>query len=611
MTKQVLNPIHLGVLGVGCLLGINHTCLPVIAQTAGTSAPPAKAVSTAAPSAFLPRLQGIVLVPGRDRVTPDGVRNVKGLEVRDVPMLADARVRERLAARLQPALAKAPFTSEDLSGLLKEIVAFCRESTDSQVFDVAVYDQDFPENVLQIAVIEAKVGSVTVENPGRKWVSDEKVLARLGLKQGEPISKERLKEGLEYFAQDGFVDVQPSLVAGQKLGTTDAAVRVDDRLPVAVSVGYQSYGSQLVGENQVYGRATVGNLFGVGHRFSYQYTGDVEFDFLKSHSVSYVVPLPRNQRLVAYGGYADVNSDTSKLVVSGQTPDYSGKAYGGGLQYSIGLSKTRKFKHEIWFGGDYKYANTTALFGNTQAGIDIPFDLVTWSLGYRFEAVDRLGTTRFDVHTTYGPGDWTSHSARADYDQVRQADPEFLYVAGTIDRFLRLLSAHRVTPSGGISDRDEDYLGFNLRVAGTWTDDRLPPSETFRLGGYDTVRGYDMALVAADKGFVVRGELRLPWVEWWPRKGSWSPELGIYGFCDHGYAAFNNYSLASDGKTPSYRMTSSGGGTRFRMGRHLTAVLEFGIVVADSAEEIVQNLPTTIRGASGNAKIHGMIEMSF
>src|SRR5262249_56794921 len=48
------------------------------------------------------------------------------------------------------------------------------------------------------------------------------------------------------------------------------------------------------------------------------------------------------------------------------------------------------------------------------------------------------------------------------------------------------------------------------RIAGQYSPQKLVPSETFGLGGFATVRGYNERVVNGDGGFLISTEIRTP-----------------------------------------------------------------------------------------------------
>jgi hemolysin activation/secretion protein len=112
---------------------------------------------------------------------------------------------------------------------------------------------------------------------------------------------------------------------------------------------------------------------------------------------------------------------------------------------------------------------------------------------------------------------------------------------------------------------DWTWVGrFNGQIA--MTD--LPQSQVFQIGGMATVRGTPEALMSAESGYVLSGELRYLLLTT-PLDG----RLDIFGFLDHGGIFYRD---SPSGMNSSDYLVSVGAGLTFSMGKSLAATIGFG-----------------------------------
>jgi hemolysin activation/secretion protein len=107
-------------------------------------------------------------------------------------------------------------------------------------------------------------------------------------------------------------------------------------------------------------------------------------------------------------------------------------------------------------------------------------------------------------------------------------------------------------------------------IAGQWTDDILPPSEKFFLGGLDFGRGFYNGEVTGDRAVTGKIQLQLDDQFTASAIGETVPvDLRYYGFYDIGQI----WDIRSTGD-PSYHIESIGIGTEANLTEHLTLQLE-------------------------------------
>jgi hemolysin activation/secretion protein len=562
--------------------------------TGGVSAQPVQTLVT--------NLQGLVIVPRAEDVNQSGLTGVRGVVIKGPRFLQRPDFERFLNHYLG-----SPLTDASLSQMQVEIRKYC-QTHDHLVVDVISREQELLEDTIQIAVIEAKVGKITVVNDGRKWFSDSVILRDLRLKPGDVVLESHLNNDLSWMNRnnyqslgyDGFNgsfrDVSTSFHQG-RLGETDLDLKVEDRLPFRPFVGIEDSGIEEIGRDRLFAGFNWANAFGLDHRLTYEYVTDTDFNKLSEHVGSYVIPLPWRHELTLFGAYADVNPDFSLHNFSNLKS--KGTFYQLSGRYSVPLPPLGKLEHELSAGFDFKRTDTPLLFvtGTAFTTNNIlktnNIDVAQFILAYSGRIADSRGMTFFSLQGVYSPGDLTKHNKRADYQDFSPGTkPEYAYARVEFRR-------ETLLPYGFL---------WHLRAMGQYADAKLGATEVFSLGGYDTVRGYDERIVSGDHGWLVINELRTKRFPLGSLTGKANAIDWIQGlvFCDYGEVINRNLQ-------PLQRynevLVSVGAGLRYAVADNFHVRLDYGFQLDReyASGPSFQNLKT----APDNRRAHFGVELSF
>ena len=317
------------------------------------------------------KVLGILVVSTLEEINPAGVTGVKGVQIKGPKYLQTKQAEALLGKYLNGKL-----TRKVLDDLQGDLIKYCRQH-DHNVVDVFLRDQEIQEGTIQIAVIDAKIGAITVNNPGHKWFSDKLVLRNVRLREGGAITESGLRNDLNWLNRNGyqsmgvfdgsFREVNATLKQG-KLGETDVDLQVQDRFPLRAFAGLDNAGVSVLGNHRINAGAEWANAWGIDHRIGYQFTSDLDFQKLKLHSASYTAPLPWRHEFTVYGAYADVHPDfskfnpvdpTQKAVLNSVSTE--GTVEQIGARYTIPLPSGRSWDHDISFGYDFYSPHLYAL----------------------------------------------------------------------------------------------------------------------------------------------------------------------------------------------------------------------------------------------------------
>jgi hemolysin activation/secretion protein len=575
--------------------GVAAVCLCASAQDQriAPKTPPAKPPATAiaetpvdaaaSEEVLVPPLKAIIIVPSLDAVKPEGVPGAQGVQV----LGPDFLKRPDFESLLTPYLGQSLSLSK-IKKLQRDVILFCRQM-DHPVIDAFYPEQDSTEGIIQMAVLEGKVGNITVQNEGIKWFPDSVFTNGVRLQRGGYILESQLLEDINWLNRNSyFRDVEVAFSQGE-LGEVDLQLRVKDRPPVRPYVGYENSGNEILGEDRLLAGVNLGDVLGLDHLLNYQFTTDVEIEKFKAHSLSYIVPLPWRHTLTVFGSYVDIDTDLAALGF----PDFQqeGQSYQASMRYSVPLPRFAKVDHELSAGFDYKRTDNNLEFGVVSL-FDTPTEIGQFVVGYRAWRPDPFGSTALGLQGYYSPGDLFSHNDDDDFDATRPGtDANYLYLRVLAERATKL----PLGPDWRQKRLDEV---FAWHIAGTyqWADSQLLPSEQLGLGGYATVRGYDERVVNGDDGWVINNELRSPAY----RIGNLTGKAGAYDTLQ--FLIFSDYGAARSPEA-DFDLVSVGGGVRFNVSTHFQFRFDYGWQLTDKG----LSSATTTSGKDSRAHLAALL----
>jgi hemolysin activation/secretion protein len=572
------------------------------------------------------QINGFVIVGKIEDIATNGVPGVHGVLVH-APDFLKGREFEKVLA---PFLTK-PLTIATLGQIQTNIVRYCR-FIDHPVVDV--FFQNDPETVVvdgvvQIAVVEGKVGKITVVDDNKPrvevvttnadtgeaftnyagvpytngWFSARTIRRNVRLQPGDSILQVKLLDDVNWLNQNPFREVSPAYLQGD-VGKTDVELRVKDGkdllhpFPVRVFAGGDDTGNNLTGNDHLFAGFNWGNTFGLDDQLNYTYTTDTSFNSYSVHSGSYVAPLPwwRNS-VTFFGYYADVNADVNKIL-PGQDFTQSGTAYAASMRYTIPLINIGSYSHELSLGGDYKYQNNNLYFNVTTPVAETPTTVIQAVGSYRGTISDTLGEGALELQGFVSPGDIGEHNDDASYNaSYKGAHSDYYYVNFDAVRTIKL-------PLGANWRQKATDEDFSIYVHGTgqYTDCRLLPSEQLGLGGWATVPGYDERVVSGDKGWVLDTELRLPTVNKYKFRAQ------LYGFYSYGTVTVNDYNVPQyNDAFESITLASVGPGLRVSWGKNLEARVTYGAPLKEIDDSILKRSGNDAQ----NGRLHFSVTASF
>lgn len=510
---------------------------------------------------LLASLQGVVVVPRTLDVKKKGRSGVSGILTEGVVLP------EKVQRNFDEYLGK-PLSLSVLDKMVRgAVVAF--RSSDMPVVDVLVPEQEINGGVLQLVVIEGRVGKVVVE--GAEYTDPEYLKKQVSLKTGQVLRESTLMADLQWMNKNPFRQVDMIYSPGYDYGSTDLILRTHDVRPLSFYVGIENSGNELLGENRLLAGFNWGGplFFGLENTLSYQYVSDLEFDKIQGHSAVWMSNLPWRHQLTLLGAYVDQGVDT---MAAGEIVDIGGRDYQGSMRYTMPLKGTGRWIHETELGFDFKSSNSNLGFGGFEV-YDTTTQVLQASLGYNIIESDRWGTTKMDNELLWSPGGLTGeNSTEAFRSQRGGAKADYVYGRSAIERNTYL----------------PKNWGLITRAEGQLSSANLLASEALGAGGYDTVRGFEERIVLGDQGVVATVELRTPSLTLANLLGYHNARDGmqLLTFFDYGFLSKVD---SAEGAPSSFSLGSAGVGLRYQLDDNFSLRLDYGYQLIESGFDDGEN----------------------
>ena len=510
---------------------------------------------------LIPKLKGVVIIPKAEDAKAGGRPGVIGVMVEGPDFLTN----EKVAAELKGFFGN-PLTQADLARLQKELVRLCRIE-DHPIVDVVVPEQEIVDGVIQIVVVAAKVGSVTVENEGQKHVPDENVLQAFNLKAGDDISADKMGVAADWFNRHPFRTVDIGYKQGA-VGTSDIILSVDDKKPWKFYSTFENMGTQALGKNQFATGASWALPHDQDQIMSYQYRADSHSTKLESHVLGYQYFLPSGHYLNLTGYYSDTSAAVDQLFPG---MSQKGESWLGSLRYGLPLDQSPSYKPELQFGFDFKKTDSNLLYGG-ESVFALPTETLQFVATYLAKTQDQYGVGAYNIDAVWSPGDLTNYNEDVDFSRSSRSNStaDYLYYRAGWGRNTTL-------PWG---------LNWAAQITAQYSEQKLPPAEQMGVGGYTSVRGYDERYVNGDSGIVVRNEIYLP--PWKPLSllgyDLESDRLRVLGFLDYGTIHLSNFEGGDEGLDNAgmaFNIASYGWGLRYNLRENLAFRFDHGFQLSE------------------------------
>jgi len=524
---------------------------------------------------FLSALQGIVLLEDAGQVVPEGVGGPTGVESR-VTFLPQAKAKLLLRKYLQKPVSMATL------GKIRKALLLSLAEADQEVVSIVIPEQEIRNGILQILVLRGRLGEVRVA--GNRYFSAENIRQQIRLRPGEAVDLRDLGEDAGWLNSNPFRQVDLSLAPGKEQGMTDVVLEVKDRFPVRPFISYDNFGVQSLGYDRYSAGLTVMDVWsGLDQKFDYQYLTSGNFSKLKANSGAWAISLPWRDTASIFGSYSLANPDASGQL------DFQSYYWQTSFRYNFVLPDLDLeeagfgWRHQAYLGFDFKAANSDVFFAGTAIppstnGLAGLYNIAQFPFGYTATISDPVGSTGVECAGFWSPGGLSANNTDTSFEQINGgATANYLYGKFLLSRVFLL--PEKVSVVGNFQVQQSNRT--------------LMPTESFGIGGYDTVRGYDQRSANGDNAYLLNVECRSPGISFGQEfgGGEFPDQLVLLGFFDYGRVLQVN----SDTTTSvNWTLASVGPGLRYSIGPWFHLRFDWGF-------QLMQAPPGTTGGAGGRA----------
>jgi hemolysin activation/secretion protein len=500
------------------------------------------------PAAPTPTLQWLLIGASEEKAQHMAIgAGDANVLIEGVPLLDKADLVQSIA----PFFGK-PITQELVNELGKVIIAYVKKH-DRVVVSVVVPDQNLAKGELRLAVTLGRYKQLLFK--GNRWFSSAMLSDKLGIKAGDEVRLSTLEEAVNWANTNPFRRVRVVIddLAATEPGKADLIVSVQEQLPLQIVAAYDNTGTDYLGNNHYSLSAQYGNLWGLDHQITYQFTTTDRMSNFESHSLDYRVPLPWRHYLQATAAYVKVEP-----VIGNGDFTQKGTSLIADLRY-LAPYETKNYTWEFSGGLDFKQSNNNLEFGGFQL-YNTQIDVAQFTLGTTMVRRDKWGAWVVAVNLNLSPGGMTNRNNDATFQEVRYGS-KARYVQGSVQ-------LQRVT-----------QLPLGCQIISTAVLQRastnLQSSEQMTIGGAGTVRGYPNRIFAGDEGVVITNELQGPtWTQHFTKKPTAATlQLRPVVFIDYAHVGYKDR-IPSD--IPLDPLSSAGVGLRCVAANHLSVSADFG-----------------------------------
>ena len=331
-------------------------------------------------------------------------------------------------------------------------------------------EQTIENGVIKVALLEGKVGDVTIEDT--RWTKKSHIKKRLDMNEGEVFNVQKLEENmLIYNRYNNGITLNGDLNPGKKEGTTDITIKAEEEAPYHLIAVADNSGRKTIGKNRAGLIAQHDSLFGYRDKLSagiyanrYSWTPFVDYNIpVNKYDCRLGVSFSHNEAEIGHGAYKDFN-------IESRSQNYS-------LYYTHPL--IRKLHKELNSTTSFTYKRAVTSFDGEDLYEDKIPELKT-GLNFRYDTDSGIWYLAQSV--SYA-APWFQN--RIDYWKFE----------GSVTRLQDF--GHRIL----------GYFRGNYQYV---PQDVIPYADQMSAGGFGTVRGYSQGLLTAKSGYQLGAEIYFP-----------------------------------------------------------------------------------------------------
>lgn len=464
-----------------------------------------------------PRAGVTVTLPNasRDTVAPGGL----SITLSAVNFTGNtAFTQQQLQAFVQPVIGH-PHDLAALYNLADQVSAFYRDQ--GYAFAKVFLPQNgFRDGVLTLQVFEGNYGERTAKADSPKRSAQAQRFLE-PLKQGAPIYAPALERRTLILDDQPGYEVLPVIKPGKVVGTGDLDVTLTRTPKVTGTLGVSNHGNRYTGYYQARANVQVNSPLMFGDQLSVSHL--LSDERLSSTSLNYSLPLG-GSGLRANAGYSNTEYRLGREFANLQA---SGRAQTTVLGLSYPLIRSRQANLSASLQGQQKR------FFDEQQSVNARQSRQSKStvLGLNFDRSDRTGVT-------YGQLEWAHGHFSGPVPDLALTNGRFSRINADVVRLQRVF------------DNLSVYVRLNAQRAG----ENLDSSESFSIGGPNSVRAYATGEGTGDEGHLMQLELRY----------QASSKLAPFVFFDAGRVSLEH--RPTNASKNSRSLSGAGAGLRYSYG---------------------------------------------
>lgn len=498
-----------------------------------------------------PKIPVIQVEEGEEPALPEGAVsfNLKEVKITGATVFGP----EDLKTLYEPYLGKT-VTFSDLRSIALAIKAKYREKG---FLTTTVYfpEQDVTEGLVEIKVVEGRLGEVKVE--GSRWNSIEVLKKYIHIKKNEPVDIRKLRKDVLRLNQGSDTEIKVVLSPGKEPGTIDIILKVSDKFPYHAGSGVDNMGTRVTGKYRTsyFGRSS--NMTGmmdtmfINTVFSAESSGE---------SISYAMPLGTSGTRLAVDAY----NFRMKNGREYRPLDIIGNSQAITAHVSNELYLDERFSVRSDAGIEMKSTKRRMLGNYTQNDqIRNPY------VGCNFTENDITGQTVMEPKVLFGTQSFLGASKKNHPTSSRAG------TGGNFVKYEQEFSRFQRMPF-------ESYIKAKTQLQ--LSSVSLPSSEQFQLGGMSSIRGYPEGDYLADNGailnmdwvfpmYLIPKDWKLPYADT-PLRYQLQPAV----FMDIGGGVLHR---TLPGEKRDKYLAGIGAGVRFRFNRNLYLQLDWAEPIGD------------------------------
>lgn len=348
------------------------------------------------------------------------------------------------------------------------------------VVNVYLPEQDFKSGIVTLQIVEARFGGARIDGDAPSRIDPDRVLDRVAAAQprGEPLNTHKIERALLLLDDLPGITASGSLQAGDQVGETALALKLNDEPLVTGGVRVDNAGLRSTGHNQISAHAVVNSPLKMGDQLALHFLHASGNDYGR---LAYTRPVGNDGWRVGVNGSLQAYD---LITAEFRALDASGDSQTIGLEANYPIIRSGVGNLLFNVNADHKrYANEANGFTTTKYTVNT----AAFSLyGNRFN--DFGGTSSANLTWTYG------HLGLGELNFGENASLD-----GSFNKLRYYINHQQVL---------NDVFSMYLAYSGQWANTNLDTSEKFYLGGSGGVRAYPASEAGGSAGQLLNAELR-------------------------------------------------------------------------------------------------------